>query len=283
MPTTNQLIQIVLFIAMLGVVVVGLRRWIRAGGLSESIFRDAPARDGMLHLHDALLALGGWVVGMALGAQLLGSALPENPTPSQTLHATAAASIGATIVVVLLLLRASFAMNHGLAGLGLGVNRLIVGAGQLTRIGVVTIGATFLSLAAVVFALSLLGIESPPIAHDTLKQIHDGPIMVKIGLSFFALIVAPFNEEIIFRGFCQTAVRRSGLIAGRWPTILATAAVFALVHGNVAYQALPGLFVLGIGLGYAYERTGSLWTSILIHAVFNTINVIVVLASSAAG
>jgi membrane protease YdiL (CAAX protease family) len=31
----------------------------------------------------------------------------------------------------------------------------------------------------------------------------------------------------------------------------------------------PPIFFLAICLGYAYERTGSLWTSIVMHSLFN--------------
>ena len=34
------------------------------------------------------------------------------------------------------------------------------------------------------------------------------------------------------------------------------------------------LFALGFGLAWAYSRTGSLWTNITIHAIFNGISVL---------
>lgn len=40
-----------------------------------------------------------------------------------------------------------------------------------------------------------------------------------------------------------------------------------------AWQGLPGLFVLSLGLGYLYERTGSLWPPIVAHALFNAMMV----------
>ena len=35
------------------------------------------------------------------------------------------------------------------------------------------------------------------------------------------------------------------------------------------WHALPALFVLSLGLGWLYERTGSLWAVMLMHALFN--------------
>lgn len=36
-----------------------------------------------------------------------------------------------------------------------------------------------------------------------------------------------------------------------------------------AWHGLPGLLVLSLGLGYLYERTGSLWPPIFVHGLFN--------------
>lgn len=44
-----------------------------------------------------------------------------------------------------------------------------------------------------------------------------------------------------------------------------------------AWPAMPGLFVLAVALGYLYERTGSLWPPIIVHALFNAFNVAIVL------
>jgi len=57
----------------------------------------------------------------------------------------------------------------------------------------------------------------------------------------------------------------------RWGGILLTSLTFMLFHEN--WQHWPALVVLSLGLGYGYERTGSLWVAILMHAFFNLMNV----------
>ncbi len=52
----------------------------------------------------------------------------------------------------------------------------------------------------------------------------------------------------------------------RWAAIILCAILFAAIH---AAWTAPPIFVLAIALGYAYERTGSLWTTIIMHALFN--------------
>ncbi len=59
----------------------------------------------------------------------------------------------------------------------------------------------------------------------------------------------------------------------RWLVIVVGATIFAGIHtGSVAGEALPGLFVLGLILGWLYESTGSLLPSVLVHAGFNLFN-----------
>ena len=67
----------------------------------------------------------------------------------------------------------------------------------------------------------------------------------------------------------------------RWLAILITAAVFAGVHYMVTPgydEYFPVLFLLGVALGYMYERTGNIWTDITMHACFNLIPTLLILS-----
>jgi membrane protease YdiL (CAAX protease family) len=81
--------------------------------------------------------------------------------------------------------------------------------------------------------------------------------------------MAPLAEETIFRGFMFGTIRQYW---GRWPALIISASVFALIHGHI--PALPGLFILAIFLSLVYERTGSLWAPIMLHAIFNAVTVV---------
>jgi membrane protease YdiL (CAAX protease family) len=62
-----------------------------------------------------------------------------------------------------------------------------------------------------------------------------------------------------------------------WPAVIAillTSLCFSIVHPIWTW---PVIFVLSCMLGYAYERTGNLWTNIVIHAVFNGFSTILYL------
>ena len=88
-------------------------------------------------------------------------------------------------------------------------------------------------------------------------------MLIVIGLG------APLSEELLFRGFMfpPLAKSRLGLIgAGILSSILWT-----LLHAG--YSVFGLLEVLSIGFYFAWllVRTGSLWTTIFCHAVYNTV------------
>jgi CAAX protease family protein len=88
-----------------------------------------------------------------------------------------------------------------------------------------------------------------------------------------AVVIAPISEELIFRGYVFGVLRR---YAGRWWALVISACVFAAIHAHI--PSLAGLFVLAVALTLVYEGTGSLWAPILMHALFNSITVILTLA-----
>jgi membrane protease YdiL (CAAX protease family) len=59
-------------------------------------------------------------------------------------------------------------------------------------------------------------------------------------------------------------------------SVVLTSVLFALVHPA---WSIPPIFLLSICLGYAYERTGNLWTVITMHALFNSISTVLFLSS----
>ena len=86
----------------------------------------------------------------------------------------------------------------------------------------------------------------------------------RIAVIVMAVVVAPVAEEIIFRGYLYGVVRRYG---GRVPAIMVSSLLFAAIHVHI--PSLLGLGVLAVILCLLYERTGSLWATITMHAAFN--------------
>ena len=91
----------------------------------------------------------------------------------------------------------------------------------------------------------------------------------RIAVILMAVIVAPVAEEIIFRGYFYGVIRRFG---GRIPAILTSSLLFASIH--VHLPSVPGLCILAMILCFLYERTGSLWAPITLHAAFNASTIV---------
>ncbi len=84
----------------------------------------------------------------------------------------------------------------------------------------------------------------------------------------FVAIVPALAEETLFRGFIQTNIERSGARHTRpFVALLVTSFLFATMHASLF--KFPGLFALGLTLGWLTYRTNNLFTGMLAHAVNN--------------
>ena len=100
---------------------------------------------------------------------------------------------------------------------------------------------------------------------------YTDPNGYELALIFVALVcLAPFVEEVLFRGFLFAAFRRT---FGFWLGAVGVSLLFAVAHG----QANVGIdvFVLSMFLCYLREKTDSLWPSIALHALKNLVAFIV--------
>jgi membrane protease YdiL (CAAX protease family) len=141
-----------------------------------------------------------------------------------------------------------------------------------------TIGLIFAAY-AVVFAwgaiLALLGVETDT---DLPEQTYEDlrPIIALVVLSIF---LAPIAEETFFRGFVFGALRP------RWGWVLAaiaSAALFSLAHvGNTGYlPVLPSIVGIGVVFAWGYHWSGSIYPPMFAHFAFNTLSVILAIASA---
>jgi membrane protease YdiL (CAAX protease family) len=131
----------------------------------------------------------------------------------------------------------------------------------------------------IVLATHLFGYQTPEIAHEMLQTIHDTKSVTPLVLLLSsAIIVAPLCEEFIFRGFMLQCLRDVFTEHTPWVNIVASSFIFAGIHLGVAqWQTMPSLFLLGAILGWMYEKSGSLWPCIILHACFNALNIGIVL------
>lgn len=89
-------------------------------------------------------------------------------------------------------------------------------------------------------------------------------------LTFFRVaITAAIVEEIALRGYVMGTLR----FYGDSFAIAVSSAVFAAMHGNMV-QA-PFALMAGFALGYFSVKTGTIWTGVIIHAINNSLSIIV--------
>ncbi len=98
---------------------------------------------------------------------------------------------------------------------------------------------------------------------------------VQLVLTFISLVILPaLTEEIMIRGFLYSSLKKAMKVV---PAALIASLVFAALHlpeGGAAgplYIAAIDTFILSLVLIYLREKTGSLWASITLHAIKNSI------------
>ncbi|MBQ6266213.1 MAG: CPBP family intramembrane metalloprotease [Clostridia bacterium] len=90
----------------------------------------------------------------------------------------------------------------------------------------------------------------------------------RVVYTMMVAVMPPLVEEFAVRGAIMQPLRKFGDPFA----IVASAFVFAVLHGNLV-QA-PFAFIAGIGMGYAVCVTGSLWTGVAIHFLNNFYSVV---------
>jgi hypothetical protein len=113
------------------------------------------------------------------------------------------------------------------------------------------------------------------VAVSYLKKTMDEPLLFLFTILSFS-IVAPFLEELIFRGLLQNFFKR---FIHRHFAIVLSALVFAFFHFNVSQnydniELIISLFVLGWFLGFIYEKKNAILASFGLHMTFNMISII---------
>jgi membrane protease YdiL (CAAX protease family) len=108
------------------------------------------------------------------------------------------------------------------------------------------------------------------------RLLNLGP-QVRIAIGVFAVVTAPFVEEIVYRGVMYPAAART---FGRFGGIAVVAGLFLAVHfqqydGSIAHLLPLGLLSLVLTVFRAYS--GSVLPSYALHLLFNAFQVALML------
>ena len=229
-----------------------------------------------------ILALA--AVGMRLGLIPPGGQEDAVPTPQKMVAMAFLNQAVVQLPVVLLLLVRAGGHPGSMRALGLWPRR----PGRDVGLGVAGLFAALPMVTATTALAVIVGLQfdqpPPEVGHDMLRaMVEAGSRWLLWAMLVSAVVVAPVLEELIFRGLLQTALLGMVGFERRWLVVIMSAVVFALVHAGTPWQVKPGLFVLGVVLGWLYERTGSLWPGVIVHAGFNGVNSALALLVSGAG
>jgi membrane protease YdiL (CAAX protease family) len=207
-------------------------------------------------------------------------------------------SIGAVVTMAAMMFLAHVHFARRLKGFGLNI-KTIVKDFFMAIVNLLTVWPLMMAaITMTLFVAKLIsGREYEMQQHQQLEMITEYPqLPLRIMIVFVAVVIAPLLEEMLFRGFIQTAIRSIfvqssafGVLrkesqgqqhAARdkscaWPAIAASSVFFAIMHAESGHW--PALFVLGVCLGYSYEKSGSLFRPIFIHLFFNASSVAIAL------
>lgn len=264
--------------------------WLQRTNWARKAFENAPGRKHHLKLADILFMVLLYIVVSLVVATLLTGTTSKESWPKRNIaYLTLAAGQLMTAGVIIFIAQRRFVSGYK----GFGINRCDLGKniGRALFYFFIATGLTFLILAATIKIGELLGCEKIQ-KHAFLELLSEKPpLSSMILLLINPALIAPIMEELLFRGVLQSYIinllNRTGItrIADpvddiinssaednilpryRWTGITIVAALFALAHAQ--WQHMPALMVLGLALGYCYERYGNLIVPILMHSLFN--------------
>ena len=260
----------------MGIVVlsVSAANWLRRG--RPDPLTGSPDRVNQVGLVTVWFCVVVYLLGIAVGGQMV-RLLPASLTSAQreVCASILAANVCQVVVILTCLGAASVAFADGLSGFGLsfrhpGRDLKWSLAGWLSALTLTGLVLWYTSWFLITFRPSF---DMP--LHPVFVVLNQAgtPEIVRFLAYFGAAVLAPLSEEMLLRGIIQTGLAR---LAGwgnpssrdRWIAIAGTATLFGMMHMQTPHF-IPALILLGVLLGYVYERTGSLWAPIGLHMLFN--------------
>ncbi len=245
---------------LLAIVAIGIIFWFKQSTLS-SLPRRSHLLFGATPTMLALLCCTMFVLG-GIGAWF-GSGRGMQGTLSETAWIYSS-SIIAQLPIVLLYTKFSLKRRSG----------RVIPVSCIAFVVFVPLALSVAALSHAVFVMSGLELHTS-LGHETLKQLIDAPMGVQ---TWIVIICVTFGagiiEEVFYRGLLLPLF--SELFGGKtaWRAIIATSVFFAVMHIGIAQpSAILGLFVLSIGLCWARVKSGGVLSPIVIHIVFNAMNI----------
>lgn len=227
-------------------------------------------------LRAIVVAIGLTVVGLVVAGIILGSGaliavvIATGGTLAM-LKTPAAIPVSAVIASVVI-------TELGYLGIGGGyIHRWLGGISATVRVPTRReiawiVGGTIVALTAYAMVAVLFSTAMQNVTTGLSEIVAAHPILAPIIGGLSIILVGP-AEELLFRGAIQGRLRRT---FGGAVSILLAAILFAAIHVRTGpllgvLVTLGVIFTVGIVAGTAYERTGNLTVSMLIHGLYNAV------------
>jgi membrane protease YdiL (CAAX protease family) len=272
--------------------------WLLDTSLGTRALVDSPPRRNSMPPYLPLIPLMLWFGGVATVVVLVQKLTPGLQGWQKIFRDNLVLSIGAFVTMAAMMFLAYFHFPRRLKGFGLNI-RTIVKDFFMAIVNLLTVWPLMMAaITMTIFVAELIsGREYQMQQHQQLEIITEyQQLPLRIMIVFVAVVIAPLLEEMLFRGFIQTTIRsildlrfsnfdcrfeignRQSNMA--WPAIAATSMFFAIMHADPGHW--PALFILGVCMGYSYEKSGSLFRPIFIHLFFNASSVAIALYQASA-
>jgi membrane protease YdiL (CAAX protease family) len=295
-----------------------LARWLLNTSMGRKALADSQPRRNNMPGYLPLVPLVLWFGGVAVAVVLVQKLTPNLSGWQELFRDHIVMSIGAVITIVVMLFLAHVHFSRRLKGFGLNI-RTIAKDFFMAIVNLLAVWPLILAaVTGTIFFVKLFsGQEYQMQQHQQLEMVTEYPqLPLRIMIVFVAIIIAPLLEEMMFRGFVQTIIRsildfrftsfdfrlksaigqtslpEQSAIGNRqsqisparggqaWLAIIFSSVFFAIMHADPGHW--PALFVLGVCLGYSYEKSGSLFRPIFIHLFFNASSVAIALYQAGA-
>ncbi len=249
--------------------------WAIRTSLGTKALDNAPIRENIMPPLWALIPFFLWFGIVSVLYFIKEKLLGGLPDWQDSIAENLAICLGVIPAIVTSVMIARLTFARGLKGLGLNPKTILrdFAAAILNLLAVMPVVLGAIILTTIIGKL-IFGNKFKMPQHEELKQlIAYSQWQVRALIVFTAVVVVPFVEELIFRGMIQTALR--SYIVRPWPAISLASLVFIVFHANPEHWL--ALFALSLCLGYTYEKSGSLFRSIFVHALFNAMSVLAAL------
>ena len=271
-------------------------------GLAPAFRRTPPywsLFDAVLIALTSMMAVQLCVGGLATVGLFVPSKSPEFAIPVDPLAGSVAVTTGQWMTMVFI--------TYLLSRRGQAIDAI----GWRPRTGDVSLGLlwSLLLIPPVLIFAALVNHFLKDYQHQTLDLLRAETSVAGWAILFIGTgVCTPITEEFLFRGILQGAFERLGMLRRLRSQLLATrnsrqrsellddhlqqlergdikppilavfgsSLVFAAGHIGQGYAFIP-LFFFALGLGWLFQRTGSLWPGIVVHAMLNLLTLASVL------